>query len=311
MKGLELSRKYYEAFGQKMIEADFSNIKDKIAVGFTGSGSECFGYDDDISQDHDFEPGFCIFLPNEDIVDRRTAFLLERAYSKLPKEFMGTKRNLVAPAGGQRHGVFRTNEYFQNKIGSTDGILTVEQWLTTPENFFAEAINGEIFEDNYGEVTRIRENLSYYPEDIRLKKLAGNLLIMEQAGQYNYERCITHNESGAAQLAVIKFSEAAMKTVFLLNKKYMPYYKWSFRAMRELPMFSQLADTIEFLITSDNEDFETKQSVIEDIAMLIIDELKNQNLTEAICTDLEKHAYSVNDRITDSYIRNLNIFTAV
>ena len=34
-------------------------------------------------------------------------------------------------------------------------------------------------------------------------------------------------------------------------------------------------------------------------------------LTEAICTDLEKHAYSVNDRIEDASIRNLHVLYAV
>lgn len=311
MKGLEISKGFYEEFGKPVIEKEFANVKDKIAVGLFGSGSECFGFDDEISRDHDFEPGFCIFLPDESIVDRRTAFLLERAYAKLPKEYSGLKRNLIAPAGGPRHGIFRTGEFFKSKTGSTDGILTVEQWLTTPEYYLAEAVNGEIFEDNYGEVSKIRERLRYLPEDIRLKKLAGNLLTMAQAGQYNYSRCISHGETGAAQLAVIKFAEAAMKTVFLLNKKYMPFYKWSFRAMRELSEMASLSETLEFLISSDNDDCEVKEAVIEDIAMIFIEELKNQQLSDAICTDLEKHAYSVNDNISDPYIRNLNIFAAV
>ena len=83
MKGLELSRSYFENFGRTMLE-EFPDILPKIAAGLCGSGSECFGFDDDISRDHDFEPGFCIFLPSEETVDRRSAFLLERAYSKLP-----------------------------------------------------------------------------------------------------------------------------------------------------------------------------------------------------------------------------------
>ena len=39
----------------------------------------------------------------------------------------------------------------------------------------------------------------------------------------------------------------------------------------------------------------------------MIDLLQEQGLTEAVCGDLEKHAYSVNDRIRDNEIRNLHI----
>ena len=62
MKGLELARKYYEEYGIPMLENEFPETRKYLAVGLVGSGSECLGYDDKISQDHDFEPGFCIFL---------------------------------------------------------------------------------------------------------------------------------------------------------------------------------------------------------------------------------------------------------
>ena len=92
MQGLELARAFYEDYGRPMLEEQFPQWLPHLAAGLFGSGSECFGYDDEMSRDHDFEPGFCLFLPGEDVVDRRTAFLLERAYAKLPKEFMGLKR---------------------------------------------------------------------------------------------------------------------------------------------------------------------------------------------------------------------------
>lgn len=70
--------------------------------------------------------------------------------------------------------------------------------------------------------------------------------------------------------------------------------------MRELEKLSELADTFEFLISSDNEPVtaSAKADIVEDIASMIITELQNQSLTDAICGDLEKHAYSVNDRIS-------------
>ena len=313
IKGLELSRAYFEAYGRPMLEQEFPDLIGKLAVGICGSGSECFGYDDEISGDHDFEPGFCIFLPGEELIDRKQEFRLERAYAKLPKEFMGFRRLMLQPVGGARHGVFRTAEFFRDKTGSADGLLDLEDWLSVPEHSLAEAVNGEIFSDPYGEVTRIRERLACYPEDIRQKKLAGNLLLMAQSGQYNYPRCIRHKETAAAQMAVFEFAKSTMEVIFLLNRRYQPYYKWSFRALRELPLLSLEAELLEYLITSGNEpdQAEEKSSVIEGIAADVIDELKEQELSDAVCGDLEKHAYSVNDRIRDTGLRNMHILAAV
>ena len=76
MKGLDLARAFYEEYGIPLLK-EFPDLAENIAIGLCGSGSECFGFDDDFSKDHDFEPGFCIFLPSEELVDRRQAFLLE------------------------------------------------------------------------------------------------------------------------------------------------------------------------------------------------------------------------------------------
>ena len=313
MNGMELSKAFYEACGEPMLAEEFPGILPYLAAGLCGSGSECFGFDDEVSRDHDFEPGFCIFLPGEETVDRRTAFLLERAYAKLPKEFRGFRRSLMQPVGGARHGVIRTADFFRERCGSADGNLTAEQWLSVPEYALAEAVNGMLYFDHFGEMTAVRERLSAYPPDIRKKKLAGSLLLMAQSGQYNYLRCIRHGETAAAQLAVCEFVRSTIEAVFLLNGKYQPYYKWSFRAMRALPKLSLLAELLEYLLTTDNEEASVpdKADVIEGIASDVIEELMTQELTRANCGDLEKHAYSVNDQIQDAELRNLHVLAAV
>ena len=313
MNGLELSRAFYESYGAPLLHEQFPEQEGLVAVGLLGSGSECLGFDDEVSQDHDFEPGFCLLLPGEDVIDRRTAFLLERAYAKLPKAFMGFKRSAVAPVGGARHGVLRTADFFTEKVGAPDGILTMDQWLKLPQQALLEATAGEIFRDDLGEVTAIRTALSAMPEDVRRKRLAGHLLIMAQAGQYNYLRCLKHGEPAAGQLAVNEFVKSCIEVVFLLNKAYAPYYKWSFRALRRLPKLSLTAETLEYLLTTGNDRSlaESKYDMIESTASDIIDELQTQGLTKAICGDLEKHAYSVNDGIEDGDVRNLNIFYAI
>lgn len=124
MTGLEIARGYYEEFGKPMLESEFADILPFLAVGFVGSGSEHYGYDDEISRDHDFEPGFCIFLPGEDVVDRRRAFQLERAYAKLPKEYARIKRQNISPVGGNRNGVIRTSDFYLKAVGSETGQLS-------------------------------------------------------------------------------------------------------------------------------------------------------------------------------------------
>ena len=313
MKGIELSRSFFEEHGKPMLEKQFPDLLPFLSAGLFGSGSECFGYDDTVSQDHDFEPGFCIFLPGEDVVSRRDAFLMERAYAKLPRSFMGYERGILSPVGGNRHGVLRTAEFFSRIAGTADGELDRMQWLSLPEQALAEATNGELFFDNYGEVSAIREKLHCFPEDIRRKRLAGHLLLMAQAGQYNYTRCLKHGETAAAQLAAVEFVRSTLSAVFLLNRRYQPYYKWVFRALRELPDGKEIAQKLEVLLTTGNTESQAQQKAetIESLSAVISSMLNEQNLTARQGDDLELLAYSVNDGIRDGELRNMHILAAV
>ena len=313
MKGIELSERFFLEHGAPMLREQFPQIEPFFAVGLVGSGSECFGYDDEISQDHDFEAGFCIFLPDEETVSRRVAFELERAYSRLPREFMGYKRSIVDPVGGNRHGVMRISDFFKQKTGKADGVLDLKDWFFVPEQSLAEATNGKVFFDGYGELTRIRKALSYMPEDVRLKKLAGNLLIMGQSGQYNYSRCVARGERAAAQLAVGEFVRSALNVIFLINRRYTPYYKWAFRALSEVGVLSELYEPLEKLISSGNadEEYVRKTQIIEAVCDAISDALRAQGLITSNVKELEAHAYEVNNAIMDGEIRNLHILYAI
>ncbi len=313
MKGLELAEKFYLECGAPMLREQFSEWEGVIAVGLAGSGSECFGYDDELSRDHDFEPGFCLFLPSEDVINRKTAFALERAYAKLPMEFMGFHRSPLNPVGGSRHGVIRMADFFKQKTGRADGDLAIADWFSVPEQALAEATGGKVFRDDLGAFGAIRERISYFPSDVRLKKLAGYLLLMGQAGQYNYGRCLARGETAAAQLAVGEFVSSTLHVIFLLNRRYLPYYKWSFRALRELPILSDLAKPLEYLLSSGNDDGEAKRKLetVELVSAAVVEELRRQELTHFAGSALEGHAYAVNGEIIDAEIRNLHILHAV
>ena len=86
MRGLELSRGYFEEFGRPMLESQFPEVLPYLAAGLIGSGSECLGFDDETSTDHDFEPGFLIFLPGEEIVEAAEVRMKYSGYIRRERE---------------------------------------------------------------------------------------------------------------------------------------------------------------------------------------------------------------------------------
>ena len=303
MKAIELAREYYEKFGRSMIEEKFPQYSQRIAVGLCGHGSECFGFDDEVSRDHDYEPGFCIWLTDEDY--REFGFRLSREYSRLPKEFGGIKLVQRSLGASKRNGVNTVSEYYRTYTGRNGEPESLYDWLYTPMYYFAEATNGEVFFDGPGEFTRIRNVIKYgMPEDVRLKKIAANAFMMAQTGQYNFERCLKHGEKGASRIALCEFVKHSVETIFLINKKYPPYYKWMFRAMRELNKGEEISGILESMMTADNA---TAVKLIEEVSSYVVGELKKCGLTELEGDYLEPHAYAVNDLIKDVNLRNMHI----
>lgn len=306
MKGIELARQFYEEYGKPMIERDFAEYADRLAVGLVGHGSECFGFDDDISTDHDFEPGFCIWLTEED--EQKIGFKLFRAYSALPKEYKGFKMKERSYSASTGRGVMTIPDFYRDYTGKKEGPEQISDWLYIPSQYLAEVTNGEVFCDPLGEFTAIREHIKNgMPEDVRKMKIASCALLMAQSGQYNFARCLSHGESGAARLALSEFVQKGIEMVFLLNKKHMPYYKWSFRAMKELDILGDGALVLERILDIPNEKASEIIREIEKFCSDVIDELKKQGLTDLDDDYLERHAYSIHGKIADNRLRNSEI----
>ena len=65
MKGLELCEKFFQKVGYPALKTQFPELLPKMTVGLVGQGSECLGFDDTYSQDHDWGPSFAMWLPKE------------------------------------------------------------------------------------------------------------------------------------------------------------------------------------------------------------------------------------------------------
>ena len=164
-----------------------------------------------------------------------------------------------------------------------------------------------MFRDGLGVFSGIRDTiLNGMPEDVRRKKIAARAVFMAQSGQYNYMRCLRHGEPGAAALALDEFVRNAAEMVFLLNCRFAPYYKWVFRAMRDLPKLGGFSGALADLLTNPASG-EAKAARIEDLCAVIVSELKLQGLSDCDDIFLEPHAFSIQSGIRDHEIRELHI----
>jgi hypothetical protein len=307
MKGLELSQNYYLEYGVSLIRDRFAGYEERIAVGLVGSGSECYGFDDDISTDHDFGPSFCMWLTDQD--HERIGDALNEAYKELPDAFMGIRR-IGSVHGGGRTGVLRTGDFYRKYTGKPDGALTLNDWLTIPEHYLAEATNGKVFRDDLGEFSGVRSLLlNYYPEDVRIKKIAARAAFMAQSGQYNYSRSMRRSETVAARLALDEFIRNAISMIYLLNKKFQPFYKWAFKGTEDLPVLAETRKMIEQLVLLPvrMDDWSQENELIEAICGSTIAELKRQGLTDFNDTFLDNHTTSIMSRIGNDKIRALHV----
>ncbi len=315
--GSTLSKEYFSKFGQPLFADKFPDLYGLLCFGLCGPGSECYGFDDEISRDHDFEPGFCVFYP-ENMLTRRQVFELERAYAGLPAEYEGLKRAPVRAYGGvPRRGVIGINEYFSRYLGELIEPASIDDWLYISEERLCEALNGEIFVDNCGEFTRRRQLLSSPPPDVIKKRLAGRLFEISQDGGYNYVRALKRADGVQARLFLDDFVTGAAACIYLLNDMYRPYRKWLLRGLDHCPQYTELIPELNDLLTSPADGRSESVDRISRCLAAAASQKYNFELPRFSEGDssgfdmLQSAAFMLNERITDNELRNTDILYAL
>ena len=281
VSGLKLARAFWTQMGKPMIAAKYPQYTGRIAAGLVGHGSECYGFDDAYSQDHDFGPRFCLWLTDEDYA--AIGEQLEADYEALPRKFSVDAQGHVTfeaharsdasgafPSAGagspvtpraqganRRDGVFRIGDFFESITGyrTAPAQTAPHEWLMLQESTLAAATNGEVFADPTGLFSKTRQGFKNMPDDVRLALISKRLGMIAQAGQYNLPRSLKRGDGAAAWLSIHEFVQATASLVFLVNVPmvvgYMPYYKWQFAALRKLSgsMFALLPNVGEQLET--------------------------------------------------------------
>lgn len=308
MKGLELSKLFYTEQVRPALAQRFPQLLPRIAAGLVGEGSQCFGYDDDLSQDHDWGAAVCLWLTLDDYENYGAA--VQQMLMELPATFYGYPVSWVPG----RNGVLEMGAFYRKYL-NVDGVpTTIGQWLAIPAHHLAVATNGEVFEDELGKFSAIRNDLRQgYPEDIRRKKLAKCCMTIAQAGQYNYPRVMSRGDKVAAALTEGEFIQAVISAVYLLNNQYAPFYKWMQHGLKTLP---RLGATVGGMLESltaypaagmaEEDYYVQKIQQMQQICAVLVTELQQQGLSESNDPFLVEQGMQVHNHISHAGLRATN-----
>lgn len=302
MNGLELSEKYFTDACLPILRREAPEALERLAAGLVGEGSECFGWDDELSRDHSWGPRVCLFLTDADM--RIHGEAVRRAVSLFPESFMGF-RVIPGPASeGKRAGLFSVGEFYTRLIGFPGVPQTNAEWLSIPEVRLAPAVNGRVFRDPAGEFSHIREKLlGFYPDDVRRWLLAKHAALAAQTGQVNMVRCFIHGETLAEKTVKYRFAEHAAAMAFLIEGRYRPFYKWLFRGLRELSPFGE--NVYRGLCElSDAADIRAEQRAAERVSALLIAGLRSHGLSGGGSDFLMDHCTPLLRGIADEQLRS-------
>lgn len=261
IKGLELSESFFNENKALLFKKIPSNAIEYITIGLFGFGSECYGVDDEISEDHDFDQGFIILV--EDSVPLTDFLKIKQAYDCLPKLY---KRFCLL--NQTKHGVHYMKEYL-NYLGVND-IKNIS------DESKALLLNGKLFYQGFASTFAnlrydIRKNSNYdFLIDLSLKALEINKYI-----PYNLKRSLDRGDLYTFKSLKNNLVNHLIEFYYIYHKMYLPHDKLRLKLMDN----SIIKKWIYYIL--DHDDI---SKLYEEISAKIIETLHNFNVIKRINT---------------------------
>lgn len=238
ISGVQLSQRFYEKYIVPRLSTAMPTLS--YASALIGPGSEVLGFDTPMSRDHDWGPRLQIFVREDDVSQREA---IEAAlHMEAPATFNGFSLKVDQTL------VTTVPTYYGRRLGLSpdrllDGLELLD-WLTIPSQILAELTGGTVFRDDIGELTVIRDYLSFYPQDVWLFLMAA---IWNRIGQEEHlmpRAGFVGDELGAGLIAS-RLIRDVMSLCFLMERRYAPYSKWFGTAFRQLTCANKLLPSLK------------------------------------------------------------------
>ncbi|MFQ5968052.1 MAG: DUF4037 domain-containing protein [Acidimicrobiia bacterium] len=250
--GLELARHFY----MTVVEQLLTGIPHAAAL--LGEGSEVLGLDTERSTDHSWGPRLNVFVGSEDVERARSVI-----GTGLPDEFQG--RPVRYPrwqTGRVEHHVevATVGAWFESYLGfDPRESITTAQRLATPQQLLLEVTSGKVFRDDLGELTAVRQLLSWYPDDVWLWLMACQWHLLAEVEPLVGRTAEVGDELGSRILAARQV-ENLIRLCLLQERCYAPYGKWMVSAFNQVEASRDLAQHVQAAVSAD--DYPTRETAL-------------------------------------------------
>lgn len=316
MNGLKLSETFYFEIVKLIVLEHVPELSGKLASGLIGYGSDVIGNDDEYSKDHEWGPRCLIFL-NEELHGEHGNKINDLLNTHLPNRFEGYPTRFIdtdvglimnEKGKGKHHISITYPERFLELTIGIKGLPTKPiDWLSISEQRLLEFTAGRIFEDDIGQISKLRNDLQYFPDEIWLFRLAFALESLGWEDDLIF-MCGQRTDSLSMHINAMKTVERLMRLSFLLNKRYAPLSpKWLHREFGKLPEISnEIQGNLEKMAVGQdyhektdalNEIYETTLTFLESLDICDIHPRLIRRECSGVRYDIQKSAKDVWDKV--------------
>jgi hypothetical protein len=258
MQGIELSRRFYAEVVGPWLAGAYPQLRHAAAL--IGYGSELLGFDDAMSQDHNWGPRVQILIAEADFATA-AADIVSRFAEAAPPAFGGVPmgmHNRPHPSphregalGDDRHGldVGTIRDALSYWLGGSEP-KTAGEWLGLAEQRLIALTAGAVFRDDDGGLTALRERLAWFPRDVWLYKLAAQWRRIAEEQAFVGRTGDRGDDLGSRVIAA-RLARDVMRMAFLIERRYAPYPKWFGTAFAQLASAPELSPILQRALSAE------------------------------------------------------------
>ena len=181
----------------------------------------------------------------------------------------------------------------------------MEKWLAMPQQHLLQFTAGAVFRDDLGELTKMRNQLSWYPTDIWLWMMASQWHLIGRTEPL-LGRTAEANDVRGSVMVAFRLVRLIMELCFLQEKRYWPYLKWFGTAFSKLKIASTIGSILDRILGA--ADRQTREDGVMQALEMVAEGHNSLGITSIIPPTFEHFKVGINDAVRPYPVLNAGIY---